>query len=258
MNIRNFKTSLIILLSGLVYACSNDQDNNSSENIQTQPVESVGTSVQTNHEQSAVDKFTPNYISADELNRRFETSVIPYIFDVRSKPAFEKSHIESAYLMPYGKTDDEMLANTSGLSLDSEIITYCGCPRHLSSLSAKDLTERGYKNVKVLYEGFWHWKDSGYPTVIDDIAAELTQLQFTGAIASSNGPVSEIDIFLKHPSGQLEAAKTNLQGEFDVKFNLYDYKDTDLFEIILTDINDAPVKFATGSTETVTQLTIEL
>jgi rhodanese-related sulfurtransferase len=258
MNIRIFKSGAIILLSLLVYACSEDQSNNNADNTQTQPVENVSSTAKTSSDQATEDEFTPNYISADELNIRFDTSVIPYIFDVRSKPSFEKSHIESSFSMPYGKTDDQMLANTSGLSLDSEIITYCGCPRHLSTLSAKDLTERGYTNVKVLYEGFWHWKDSGYPTLVSDATAQLTQLRFAGSVASSDIPVSGIDIFLKHPSGQLEAAITDLKGEFQIEFHLYDYKDADLFEIIVADINDSPIKLATGSTETVNQLTIEL
>jgi rhodanese-related sulfurtransferase len=258
MNIKVFKFGTIVLLSLLVYACSEDQSNTNTDNTQPQPAENISSTKQTSSQQPTTEQFIPNYISADELNVLFSSMQVPYIFDVRSKPAFEKSHIETSHSMPYGKTDDQMLANTSGLSLNSEIITYCGCPRHLSSLSAKDLTDRGYTNVKVLYEGFWHWKDNGYPTVVSDATAQLTQLQFAGSVASSNLPVGGIDIFLKHPSGQLEAAKTDLKGEFKIEFNLYDYKDADLFEIIVADINEQPIEFTDGSIGMVNQLTIEL
>ena len=258
MNIRISKSGAIVLLSLLVYACSEDQSSSNTDNTQVQPAENISSTEQTSSEQPPTDEFTPNYISADELNTLFSSMQVPYIFDVRSKPSFEKSHIETSHSMPYGKTDDKMLANTSGLSLNSDIITYCGCPRHLSSLSAKDLTDRGYTNVKVLYEGFWHWKDSGYPTVVSDATAQLTKLQFAGSIASSNIPVGGVDIFLKHPSGQLEAAKTDLKGEFQIEFNLYDYKDADLFEIIVANINEEPIEFTAGSIGMINQLTIEL
>ena len=255
-----------IITTLFLSACSEDNRDIQSSHIDAEPSTSQITESQPVEE----NKFQPDYISADDLNTLFSKNELPFIFDVRSEASFEQSHITNALSMPYGKTDDTRLTS-AGLTKDSFIVTYCGCPRHLSSLSAADLSERGYSNIKVLYEGYWHWKDSGYPVIERQGKVAITQLKFKGLVTQSNNssnnladntgnvPVSGIDLFLKHQeSGQLEAVATNPEGEFEVEFNVYDYQDTDLFEVIIADINSSPIKHTTGQKESVNYLNIHL
>jgi rhodanese-related sulfurtransferase len=170
--------SCTLLISLLLISCAEDNKPGTAEVSAveaTSTVQSADTSqpsvdanTETGSNQPAVNaepEFVPDYISAVDLNKRFEQDSVPFIFDVRGGQSYEQSHIETALSMPYGKTEDSDLARVTLLDKNSEIITYCGCPRHLSTLAAADLTERGYKNVQVLYEGFWHWKEQQFPTV---------------------------------------------------------------------------------------------
>ncbi len=260
----NIVLSGMLAITLLLASCSDDsalratesgsaEDSNAVSSQVTQVQETTSTTDSHDHE---VD-FTPNYIAADDLNDLLGSDAVPYIFDVRSNTSFEVSHIKTSLNMPYGQTTDELLSAVTGLNKYSEIVTYCGCPRHLSSLSAKDLTDSGYENVKVLYEGYWHWKDSGYPVAGSEETASLTHLKFEGSLTQSETPSMGVDVFLKHPgSGQMEAARTNKEGQFSFDFHLYNYDATDLFEVILSNIHSAPVQLASAQLNTINRIEV--
>lgn len=46
---------------------------------------------------------------------------------------------------------------------DDRIVTYCGCPHHLSSIRAAGLQKAGFSEVYVIDEGFGVWAERGYP-----------------------------------------------------------------------------------------------
>ncbi len=218
------------------------------------------TNVVDTHNHDANDDFTPNYIYAVELNQTYSANSVPFIFDVRSKASYQKSHIEMSLSVPYGKADENDLKNIVALSKDSEIVTYCGCPRHLSTLSAKNLTDWGYTNVKVLYEGYWHWKEQSFPVVeTEETATTTTSIKFEGILANNDQPISGVDLFLKHTrSGQLEAVRTDKSGNFDVEFHLYGYQSDDRFDFIVADINNTPIRQVSGSSDNATFVEIRL
>lgn len=262
---------VLTLVTTMLTACGNDdhlsQDESESvESISSTAESTIATSEttigQTNDSlsnQQGVEEFTPDYIAADDLNATFDANTIPYIFDVRSTTSYQTSHIETALSMPYGQTTDEMLAAVDGMDKSSEIITYCGCPRHLASLSAKDLIDRGYTNVRALYEGYWHWIDSGYPIFEAEKTASLTHLQFEGSLSQAGIPTSGKNLFLKHrQTGQLEAVRTNQYGQFTVDFHLYDYQKADVFEIIVDDIQNSPVQLASAEIGAVNLIEVNL
>lgn len=252
-----FKILAVLIVSTSLFACSEDIETreHSVQAKETTPTETSSVEAPTDSE----PKFEPNFISTEELKTTFEEQAVPFIFDVRSTPSFEQSHIETALSMPYGKTTDELLATISELDKTSLIVTYCGCPRHLSSLSAEDLTNRGYNNVKVLYEGYWHWKDNGHPITEASTTAEIEVLKFEGVLTYSDKPAEGIDMFLKHPvSGQLEAARTRKDGSFEFDFHIYNFNPTDKFEVIVADISNNPVQQLHGITETINQLNVQL
>lgn len=53
---------------------------------------------------------------------------------------------------------------TADWPTDDRVVTYCGCPHHLSSLRAGEFVAAGYENVYAIDEGFGEWRDRGYPT----------------------------------------------------------------------------------------------
>ncbi|MEM7193434.1 MAG: rhodanese-like domain-containing protein [Pseudomonadota bacterium] len=232
---------LLIFSTIFLVACSEQEPAQSSQsNVEPAGIINVAPSSDS-HEHSTPD-FTPNYISAEDLNSRFEERSEPFIFDVRSKVGYEKSHIKSALWVPYGNTKDSDLAKITGLDKNSEIVTYCGCPRHLSTLQAKFLTDLGYSNVKVLYDGLWVWQDSGFPTIYGQ-AAQTTLLKFSGSLASTDRTTMETDVFLRHVrSGQLEAARTSADGRFTFDFHLYGYQSNDEFELMISELDSVVVK----------------
>lgn len=89
--------------------------------------------------------------------------------DARSAPQFEVSHVFGAVLSPAGDgrelPDDPVLEWPK----DDRIITYCGCPHHLSSLRAASLQKRGYEAVYALDEGFDTWRNRSYPLAGSDV-----------------------------------------------------------------------------------------
>jgi rhodanese-related sulfurtransferase len=252
----NYPTQLscILLLSLLLISCSEDNNTRTAEvpSVETTPAQQSAESnppVEVNTESDSIQQtvkaepeYVPDYISAADLNKRFEQDSVPFIFDVRSKASYDQSHIKAALSMPYGKTQDSDLARVALLDKNSEIITYCGCPRHLSTLAAEDLTGRGYKNIQVLYEGFWHWKEQQFPTVenVTNTAA-TTVIRFKGELLENQNVVAGQDLFLQHArSGQLEAVRTDTRGRFELDFHLYGYEVDDQFNLIVANLNNPP------------------
>lgn len=84
------------------------------------------------------------------------------VADARSQAAYIRSHIEGAVWSPArdGRAENDPIADWP---TDALIVTYCGCPHHLSSMRAAWLIDAGYENVAALDEGFWAWQDGGYP-----------------------------------------------------------------------------------------------
>ena len=231
------RTTLLLILALFISACSQQPESVTVE----QPAEAK--KVTSVIEVASADEYQPDYISAADLNSRVVDCSSPFVFDVRSSHSYEKSHLLGSWSMPHGKTDDALLATVEGLSKDSEIVTYCGCPRHLATLAAKNLESRGYNNVMVLYEGYWHWVEKGYPTVEQSgNVATTTRLYLQGRIFADDDSGSGIDVFMRHAdTGQLEAAETDANGHFEMDFTLYDYVPGDAFSVVLHDISNEPV-----------------
>ena len=189
----------------------------------------------------SVSPEDPDYMYVDELSPLINTPSAPFIFDVRAKASYAESHIFSALSTPYGETDQVDLDEITGLTHNSEIVTYCGCPRHLSTLMAKHLESLGYENVKVLYEGYWHWKDNNHP-IAEGVVATRTSLRFEGKIIDSNGLIEPRNVFIRNNrNGQLEAALSDTKGQFATDFEVLNFKSTDTFSIYVNSLENITI-----------------
>lgn len=87
--------------------------------------------------------------------------------DARGQGQYEKSHVTGAVLSTASKVENwgnQRDGPTTDWSEDDRIVCYCGCPHHLSSLRAGEFISKGYERVYAIDEGFFGWRDQGYPT----------------------------------------------------------------------------------------------
>ena len=123
------------------------------------------------------------FMRAADLLRRLENDTGHFVFDVRSKNSYAESHVRNALSMPYGQFEPGDVAGLNQMTLDMPIVTYCGCPHHLAGLAADRLIEWGYRDVRVLHEGFWHWRDNQFPIAGLQVQ-QTSELRLAGIIMS--------------------------------------------------------------------------
>jgi len=84
--------------------------------------------------------------------------------DARSRAEYDVGHIKGAISLPYREADWKFVETMTGVPDDSAVITYCdGETCELSMDLALFLKNAGYKNVKVLSNGWTVWKQNGLP-----------------------------------------------------------------------------------------------
>ncbi|MDP3283567.1 MAG: rhodanese-like domain-containing protein, partial [Desulfobacterales bacterium] len=84
--------------------------------------------------------------------------------DARSKEEYEKGHIKGAISLPYKEADWKFVDAMAGVPEESAIITYCdGETCELSMELMVFLRNAGYKNIRVLSNGWSVWQQNGLP-----------------------------------------------------------------------------------------------
>ncbi|WP_248516751.1 rhodanese-like domain-containing protein [Salinarchaeum laminariae] len=138
----------------------------------------------------------------------------------KSMAQYEQSHVAGAVFSPAPKGYED--ADPTDAWPEAErIVTYCGCPHHLSSQRASSLIANGHEAVFALDEGFGEWFEREYPMRSSSGAVSLAEQRFvTGAVDPSYA--GEF-VNLSHEStGQLEPAKVAADGSFEVSFRFVD------------------------------------
>jgi len=93
----------------------------------------------------------------EKWHRRGEARFV----DARGVSDYENAHIYGA--VSSSAESGSTGGGIEGWSTDARIVTYCGCPHHLSSMRAAGLMKEGYSRVYALDEGFGPWRNRGYP-----------------------------------------------------------------------------------------------
>lgn len=84
--------------------------------------------------------------------------------DARSRTEYDAGHIKGAISLPYKEADWKFVDAMAGISEERAVITYCdGETCELSMELAVFLENAGYKNVKVLSNGWSVWQQNGLP-----------------------------------------------------------------------------------------------
>jgi rhodanese-related sulfurtransferase len=144
--------------------------------------------------------------------------------DARPVYAYERAHVLGAVPSPAPDGPDGNDPVTAWPS-DGRIVTYCGCPHHLSSMRAATLLDAGHERVYALDEGFGAWVDRRYP-----MAGE--QVQNRRSLADRppervvRGSVPERAAagyaWARHePTGQAEAAPIESDGRYEISLRFW-------------------------------------
>jgi rhodanese-related sulfurtransferase len=139
--------------------------------------------------------------------------------DARSPTAYQRAHIEAAVLSPApdGQEDGDPLADRS---TDTRIVTYCGCPHHLSAMRGATLIENGYVDTYAIDEGFGAWIDRGYPLAGDAVEQRPDVYEIRGRTDATHA--GEYAWARHDPSGQREAVPIADDGGFTLEIKFYD------------------------------------
>jgi len=99
------------------------------------------------------------YVGADKVQEELDLGARMALVDARPSSDYFLEHITGAVNVPFYSAEDYV----EQLPRDTWIVVYCACP-HAESGQVADLLEaNGFTKVKVLDEGFFYWKEQGYP-----------------------------------------------------------------------------------------------
>jgi rhodanese-related sulfurtransferase len=119
----------------------------------------VGITAIAAHAQSAAPAV--EMISAEELKAKVTGNQAVTIIDVRSPEGYAASTttVKGAIHFKLRKLKYRLgYPPLKNLSKDSEIVTYCACPKDESSIAAAQILQAsGFKRVKVLQGGWLEW-----------------------------------------------------------------------------------------------------
>ena len=102
-------------------------------------------------------------ISLSEAAKLFTEKAAVFI-DARSDEDFRKGHIQGAKSLPWQDVDQRFIEIAEDISPDVTIITYCdGETCKLSHDLALFLIDMGFKDVRVLVNGWSVWQETNLP-----------------------------------------------------------------------------------------------
>lgn len=84
--------------------------------------------------------------------------------DARSSQDYTKGHIRGAWNIPWQSFDEYAGRIFDNLPENASVVTYCdGEHCSLGEDLAKELVSMGYRDVKVLPNGWTRWQEAGLP-----------------------------------------------------------------------------------------------
>jgi rhodanese-related sulfurtransferase len=130
--------------------------------------------------------------------------------DARGQGQYERAHVAGAAHSPApdGGANDPV----ADWPVGDRVVTYCGCPHHLSTLRASSLIQSGYEHVYAIDEGFVPWFERGYPTRGSAVENDLASYEVRGRTDPADA--GELAWAVHEGSDQQEAAPIQPDGSF--------------------------------------------
>lgn len=149
--------------------------------------------------------------------------------DGRGAYNHEQMRIFGAVLSTVGSPIEE--TPVGDWSKSDRIVTYCGCPHHISSVRAAELMNAGYEEVYALDEGIYapnrddvvSWYEHGYPvtgsSVQEQTETRLIEGVTDATFAGKSAWATDLD------AGQREATTIDAAGRYVLHLNFFDVTD---------------------------------
>lgn len=99
------------------------------------------------------------YTPADTIKHELARGAAFGFLDARAPSDYVAAHIAGANDVPFYEASQYLFA----LPKDKWLVCYCGCPHAESGQLADTLLANGFTKVTILDEGFFVWRDRGYP-----------------------------------------------------------------------------------------------
>jgi len=130
--------------------------------------------------------------------------------DARGQGQYDQARVAGAAHSPApdGGSDDPVVDWPES----DRIVTYCGCPHHLSTMRAASLRETDYERVYAIDEGFVPWFERGYPMEGSEIDATLASYDVRGRTDQSDA--GEMAWAVHEPGDHREATPIKPDGSF--------------------------------------------
>ncbi|WP_049924191.1 rhodanese-like domain-containing protein [Halopiger djelfimassiliensis] len=137
--------------------------------------------------------------------------------DARTRTQYQERRIEGAVFSPAkdaGSVDDDPVEEWS---TDTRIVTYCGCPHHLSSQRAAALIDAGYEHTYAINEGLGGWINGGYPLEGSAIDAEWELYKIDGTTDSEYA--GEMVLLEQLEENRVEVAPIQDDGSYTLQLH---------------------------------------
>jgi cytochrome c oxidase cbb3-type subunit 3 len=113
------------------------------------------------------DKF----VAVDDVHAAIQSGLKVIMLDARAHGDYLYGHISGAISLPFYNLADYI----DQLPRDVWIINYCGCPHAVSGRAWEALKAAGFEKTAVLDEGYYVWRDRGYPISGADVPMPPTE-----------------------------------------------------------------------------------
>lgn len=178
MNRRAFLATGGTFLAGGIAGCLGDADDNDgyAETSGDTPEErSIETST---YPMSTFDGIEVPLAPIDDVYYWYQRQEAR-IADARGADQYEAAHITGAVLStaPPQRVNNDPVDDWP---TDDRIVTYCGCPHHLSGLRAAALIDDGYEEVYAIDEGLWEWVNRNYPLSGSEVSNDVESFDIRG------------------------------------------------------------------------------
>jgi rhodanese-related sulfurtransferase len=146
--------------------------------------------------------------------------------DARGERQYEDSHVTGAVLSTARRVENWQESRddvTTGWDEGGRIVCYCGCPHHLSSLRAGEFMTKGHGDVYAIDEGFFEWRDQGYPVTSADANQQSFHIEGRTDPTDAGGYA-----WASHTTtDQQEAAPIQADGSYQMTLHFSDLTPTD-------------------------------
>ena len=115
-----------------------------------------------------VAPMASDFIPVDEAGQ-FWLASSGFFLDARAPADYAAGHITGAYSLPVEAFETRYPKVADMLTLESRLVLYCdGLKCDLSHDLATRLRQLGYKNIRILQNGWTEWRSAGFSTTTGD------------------------------------------------------------------------------------------